>query len=72
MVLLDRQTPSSSSRLAAQSLRISSEMNKLGFTRTEAQPDGETRWQLVVNEYCDKELPMQVDAAPVPGSASAA
>jgi FkbH-like protein len=46
--------------------------SKLGFVRTDAQPDGETRWQLVVSDYCDKELPMQVDAAPVPGSASAA
>jgi FkbH-like protein len=46
--------------------------SKLGFTQVDAQPNGETTWQLVVSDYCDKELPMKVDAASVSGSASAA
>jgi FkbH-like protein len=46
--------------------------SKLGFTPIDARPDGETTWQLVVNNYGDKELPMKVDAASSPGSASAA
>ncbi len=46
--------------------------SKLGFTRIDARPDGETTWQLVVNNYGDKELPMKVDTASSPGSASAA
>jgi FkbH-like protein len=45
---------------------------KLGFTRVDAQPSGETTWQLAVGSYSDKDLPMKVDAAPSPGSASAA
>jgi FkbH-like protein len=51
---------------------VKDHFSKLGFTRIAAQPDGETTWQLSVSDYADKELPMQVDAAPVPGSASAA
>jgi FkbH-like protein len=46
--------------------------SKLGFTRTDAQPSGETTWRLAVNDYRDKDLPMKVNATPSPGSASAA
>jgi predicted enzyme involved in methoxymalonyl-ACP biosynthesis len=46
--------------------------SKLGFVRIDAQPGGETTWQLVVADYADKELPMKVDAPTPPGSASAA
>jgi FkbH-like protein len=46
--------------------------SKLGFTRTDAPPSGETTWRLVVSDYRDKDLPMKVNAAPSPGSASAA
>ena len=46
--------------------------SKLGFARVDAKPDGETTWQLVVNDYADKELPMKINAAPPAGSASAA
>jgi FkbH-like protein len=45
--------------------------SKLGFTLIDAQADGETAWRLVVNNYCDKDLPMKVDAPSPPGSASA-
>jgi FkbH-like protein len=46
--------------------------SKLGFVRIEAQPGGETIWRLAVGNYCDKDLPMKVDAVSTPGSASAA
>jgi FkbH-like protein len=46
--------------------------SKLGFVRIDAQPGGETTWQLVVADYADRELPMKVDAPTPPGSASAA
>jgi FkbH-like protein len=51
---------------------VRAHFSKLGFARIDAQPSGETTWQLVVNNYGDKELPMKVDAASSPGSASAA
>jgi FkbH-like protein len=51
---------------------VKDHFSKLGFVRIAEQPDGETAWQLSVSDYDDKELPMQVEAAPVPGSASAA
>jgi FkbH-like protein len=46
--------------------------SKLGFTQIDAQPSGETTWQLAVADYADKDLPMKVDAPPSAGSASAA
>jgi FkbH-like protein len=46
--------------------------SKLGFVQIETQPDGETMWRLVVGDYGDKDLPMKVNAALSPGSASAA
>ena len=36
------------------------------------EPNGETRWQLTVAEYVDKELPMKIEVSSQPGSASAA
>jgi predicted enzyme involved in methoxymalonyl-ACP biosynthesis len=51
---------------------VKDHFSKLGFVRIAEQPDGETTWQLSVSDYADKELPMQVEAAPVRGSASAA
>lgn len=51
---------------------VKDHFSRLGFTRIKSQPSGETTWQLVVSTYCDKDLPMKVDALSSPGSASAA
>ena len=34
---------------------------KLGFSRIDEQPGGETTWRLAVDGYGDKELPLKVD-----------
>ena len=46
--------------------------SKLGFAEVDMRPDGETAWRLVVGDYGDKDLPMKVNTALSPGSASAA
>jgi FkbH-like protein len=35
--------------------------NKLGFVQIDVQASGETTWQLVVESYCEKNLPLKVD-----------
>jgi FkbH-like protein len=35
--------------------------SKLGFTRIDAQPSGETTWRLAVDGHCDRQLPLKVD-----------
>jgi FkbH-like protein len=45
---------------------------KLGFTRIDLQPGGESSWRLAVDSYRDKDLPMKVEASASPGSVSAA
>jgi FkbH-like protein len=45
---------------------------KLGFDQVDARPSGETTWQLAVNNYGDKDLPLKVVARPSPGPASVA
>jgi FkbH-like protein len=45
---------------------------RLGFTRIDAQPGGETTWRLVVSSYRDNDLPVKIDALSPAGSVSAA
>jgi FkbH-like protein len=44
---------------------------KLGFSRIDEQPGGETTWQLAVEGYGDKELPLRVDLRRQPDLAAA-
>jgi FkbH-like protein len=44
---------------------------KLGFSRVDEQPGGETTWQLAVEGYGDKELPLKVDLRRQPDLAAA-
>lgn len=56
----------------ARNALVKDHFEKLGFTRTCAQPSGETIWRLVVSEYRDKDLPMKIETVGAKGSASAA
>ena len=38
--------------------------SRLGFVQTDSQEDGETTWQLAVDAYQDKNLPMKVELQP--------
>jgi FkbH-like protein len=44
---------------------------KLGFSRIDEQPGGETTWRLAVEGYRDKELPLKVDLRRQPDLAAA-
>jgi FkbH-like protein len=56
----------------ARNALVKDHFEKLGFTRTGTQPDGETTWRLVLSDYRDKELPMKIETVAAKGSASAA
>jgi FkbH-like protein len=45
--------------------------SKLGFSRIDEQPSGETTWRLAIEGYCDKELPLKVELQRQPDLAAA-
>jgi FkbH-like protein len=56
----------------ARNALVRDHFSRLGFTSIDAQPGGETTWRLIVSDYRDKQLPMQLDSSSPPGSASGA
>jgi len=56
----------------ARNALVKDHFEKLGFTRADAQPNGETTWRLVVSDYRDQDFPMKIETIEAKGSASAA